>query len=169
MAAMANGNVSPAGAVNGKTVPALKVEKLRAYYLMAYYGIKREVRAVDDITLTVNKDEIYGLAGESSCGKSTFIKTIAGAIRPPLEVLGGTIKYDFLDRNLYDLDDATLADIRWSHFSCILQGSMNVLNPVRRVNRSFLTSPFRIWVWRGANSPKRSTSTSIACACRPMC
>jgi peptide/nickel transport system ATP-binding protein len=133
-----NGNSWREAGGDGSPEPALKVEGLRAYYLMAYYGVEREVRAVDDITLTVNKDEIYGLAGESSCGKTTFIKTIAGAIRPPLEVLGGTIKYSFLDRNLYDVDEGTLADIRWSHLSCVLQGSMNVLNPVRRVRKSFL-------------------------------
>ena len=34
--------------------------------------------------------EIYGLAGESSSGKTTLIKTIAGAVRPPLEVVGGS-------------------------------------------------------------------------------
>ena len=142
MAATAKADNRPANGTNPAPEPALRVERLRAYYLMAYFGIKREVRAVDDITLTVNKDEIYGLAGESSCGKSTFIKTISGAIRPPLEVLGGTIKYDFLDSNLYDLDEETLSEIRWSHLSCILQGSMNVLNPVRRVRKSFLDFAF---------------------------
>ena len=138
MAAPANGKEPPARDGNGASEPALEVVGLRAYYVMAYYGIEREVRAVDNITLTVNKDEIYGLAGESSCGKTTFIKTIAGAIRPPLKVLGGTIKYSFLDRNLYDLDEATLSEMRWSHLSCVLQGSMNVLNPVRRIRKSFI-------------------------------
>jgi peptide/nickel transport system ATP-binding protein len=116
---------------------ALSVQGLRAYYLMGYFGIEREVRAVDDITLSVKKKEIYGIAGESSCGKSSFIRTIAAAIRPPLRVLGGSIKYSFLDRDLYDLDEKALADIRWKHLSYILQGSMNVLNPVRRVRESF--------------------------------
>jgi peptide/nickel transport system ATP-binding protein len=138
----ANGGGRSAARANGSVEPALEVEGLRAYYLMAYFGIDREVRAVDDITLTVNKDEIYGLAGESSCGKSTFIKTIARAVRPPLEVLGGTVKYSFLDRDLYEIDEATLATIRWSHLSCVLQGSMNVLNPVRRVRKSFLDFAF---------------------------
>ena len=116
---------------------SLSVRSLRAYYLMSYFGIEREVCAVDDITLSVKKKEIYGIAGESSCGKSTFIKTIAAAIRPPLRVLGGSIRYSFLDRDLYDLDERALADMRWKHLSCILQGSMNVLNPVRRVRESF--------------------------------
>ena len=61
----------------------------------------REVRAVDDITLDVNRNEIYGLAGESSCGKTSFIKTIAGANRPPLNVLGGSARYSFLDRDIF--------------------------------------------------------------------
>ena len=84
---------------------ALSVRNLRAYYVTDYFGIKREVRAVDDITLSVKKNEIYGIAGKSSCGKSSFIKTIAAAVRPPLRVLGGSIKYSFLDRDIYELDE----------------------------------------------------------------
>ena len=116
---------------------ALSVRNLRAYYVTNHFGVRREIRAVDDITLSVEKNEIYGIAGESSCGKSTFIKTVAAAIRPPLRVLGGSIKYSFLDSDLYDLDEKALADIRWRHLSFIPQGSMNVLNPVRRIRESF--------------------------------
>ena len=43
---------------------ALSVRNLRAYYVTDYFGIKREVRAVD-ITLSVKKNEIYGIAGKS--------------------------------------------------------------------------------------------------------
>jgi peptide/nickel transport system ATP-binding protein len=116
---------------------ALSVRNLRAYYATDHFGVRREVRAVDDVTLSVGKNEIYGIAGESSCGKSTFIKTVAAAIRPPLRVLGGSIKYSFLDRDLYDLDEKKLSDVRWKKLSCIPQGSMNVLNPVRRIRESF--------------------------------
>jgi len=63
--------------------PALSVDSLRAYYLTHYFGVEREVRAVDDISLVVRRNEIYGLAGESSCGKTTFLKTVAAAVRPP--------------------------------------------------------------------------------------
>ena len=122
---------------------ALSVENLRAYYLMRYFGVVREVRAVDDISLEVKRNEIYGLAGESSSGKTTFIKTIAAAIRPPLEVIGGSIKYGFLDRDIYDLSPQALAAIRWKHLSYITQGSMNVLNPIRRVRQSFVDFAFR--------------------------
>jgi peptide/nickel transport system ATP-binding protein len=123
--------------------PVLRTEHLRAYYQMKYFGIAREVRAVDDISLHVDRNEIYGLAGESSCGKTTFIKTVARAIRPPLNVVGGSVRYSFLDRDLYEIEPERMAEIRWAHISYIMQGSMNVLNPLRRVRQSFLDFAFR--------------------------
>ncbi|MBV8104323.1 MAG: ABC transporter ATP-binding protein [Hyphomicrobiales bacterium] len=140
------------GRDNGSTVgphpppegaPALSVDNLRAYYLTHYFGVEREVRAVDDISLVVRRNEIYGLAGESSCGKTTFLKTVAAAVRPPLSVIGGSVQYAFLDRDLYALNPAKLSAIRWRRLSYITQGSMNVLNPVRRVRESFIDFAYR--------------------------
>jgi len=122
---------------------ALTVDNLRAYYMTHYFGVEREVRAVDDISLVVRRNEIYGLAGESSSGKTTFLKTVAAAIRPPLTVMGGSVRYGFLDRDIYALGPAELSAIRWKHLSYITQGSMNVLNPVRRVRQSFIDFAFR--------------------------
>jgi peptide/nickel transport system ATP-binding protein len=121
----------------------LQTEDLRAYYQMSYFGIEREVRAVDSITMEVRKNEIYGLAGESGCGKTTFIKTIAAAIQPPLNVVGGSVRYSFLDRDIYALAPNERDAIRWRHLSYIMQGSMSVLNPVRRVQRTFEDFAFR--------------------------
>jgi peptide/nickel transport system ATP-binding protein len=122
---------------------ALSVQNLRACYRMRYFGVAREVHAVDDVSLEVRRNEIYGLAGESSCGKTTLIKTIAAAIRPPLEVLGGGVKYAFLKNDIYNLSPEELRAIRWKNLSYITQGSMNVLNPVRRVRQVFLDFAFR--------------------------
>src|SRR5258708_12575690 len=105
---------------------ALSVRNLRAYYLLGYFGIEREVRAVDDITLSVNKKEIYGIAGESSCGKSSFIRTIAAAIRPPLRVLGGSIKYTFLHPKLYHLGEKPPPDYRSNHPSSTPHDSLTL-------------------------------------------
>ena len=126
------------------TEAVLTVRDLKAYYQMGYFGVTREVRAVDDVSLTIRRNEIYGIAGESSSGKSTLIKTIAGAIRPPLRVLEGSVTFDFAGRRLdvYAEPEAMRA-ARWKHLSYIMQGSMNVLNPVRRVKHSFHDFAFR--------------------------
>ncbi|WP_297106191.1 ABC transporter ATP-binding protein [uncultured Devosia sp.] len=117
----------------------LKVEGLKAYYQMNYFGVEREVRAVDDITVTMRKNEVYGIAGESSSGKTSFIKVLAAAIRPPLRVVAGTAKYNFASGPI-DVAHATPEEIeavRWKHLSYIMQGSMSVLNPVRRIGKTF--------------------------------
>ncbi|QQA45009.1 ABC transporter ATP-binding protein [Pelagovum pacificum] len=114
------------------------------------YGITREVRAVDGATLRVRKGEVYGLAGESGSGKTTLVKAIAGAIRPPLKIVDGSVRYQFGGETV-DIYDKSVnhQSLRWRHLSYIMQGSMSVLNPVRRVRRSFLD-----FAYRHMNMPK---------------
>ena len=117
----------------------LSVERLRAYYLMNSFGVSREVRAVDDITMHVERNEVYGIAGESSSGKTSFIKVLAAAVRPPLKVLEGSVTYRFKTGDI-DVVKATpdeIEAIRWRSLSYIMQGSMSVLNPLRKVGRIF--------------------------------
>ncbi len=117
----------------------LTVEGLKAYYQMAYFGVEREVRAVDGITMNLKKGEVYGIAGESSSGKTSFIKVLAAAVRPPLRVVEGSVKYNFKSGPI-DVTKASPAEIeavRWKHLSYIMQGSMSVLNPVRRIGKTF--------------------------------
>jgi len=123
---------------------ALTIDRLKAYYVNEHFGLKREVRAVDDISLVVRRNEIYGLAGESSSGKTSLIKTLAGAIRPPLRVIDGSVRFDFAGESIdvYRQPDR-MKQARWRHLSYIMQGSMNVLNPVRRVKHSFHDFAFR--------------------------
>jgi len=117
----------------------LEVEALKAYYQMSYFGVNREVRAVDGISMNVKRREVYGIAGESSSGKTSFIKVLAAAIRPPLRVISGSASYDF-GGSKTDVTIATPAEIdaiRWRHLSYIMQGSMSTLNPVRRIGKIF--------------------------------
>jgi len=134
---------APAGQVAAATEAGaventLTIDRLKAYYINEHYGVKREIRAVDDISLVVRRNEIYGLAGESSSGKTSLIKTLAGAIRPPMRVIGGSVTFNFGRESIdvYRQPDKMRA-ARWRHLSYIMQGSMNVLNPVRRVKHSF--------------------------------
>jgi peptide/nickel transport system ATP-binding protein len=117
----------------------LQVEDLRAYFRTAHFGIKREVRAVDGVTLEIRANEIYGLAGESSSGKTTLVKTIAGLVKPPLQFVGGSARFSFLPGvdALATAPPELVQTIRWSKLSYIMQGSMNVLNPLRRIRNTF--------------------------------
>jgi peptide/nickel transport system ATP-binding protein len=130
-------------AARGKK-PVLEVSGLKAYYRTSAFGVRREVRAVDDVSLSIAPSEIYGLAGESSSGKTTLIKTIANAIQPPLQVVSGSVVFDFEGNriDIHRVDRDALAAIRWKHLSYIMQGSMNVLNPVRRIRHAFVDFAF---------------------------
>ncbi len=133
------------------------VRDLKAWYRTSHFGTRREVKAVDGVSLTVRKDEIYGLAGESSCGKSTLIKTIAGVVRPPLEIVDGTIRFAFADgdRGLHRMPEVEAARVRWRHLSYIMQGSMSVLNPLKRVRVTFRDFAYRHLA--GSDTDKEAT------------
>ena len=122
--------------------PVLSVRGLKAYYRTRHFGVEREVRAVDGIDFEVQRNEIYGLAGESSSGKTTLIKTIAAALKPPLEIVAGKVDFSFAP-GILGMNSGELAKVRWRHLSYIVQGSMSVLNPVRRVRQSFVDFALR--------------------------
>ena len=118
----------------------LKVDGLKAYYKTEMYGISRMVKAIDDVSLELRPNEIYGLAGESSCGKTTLIKVLSGSVKPPLKVYEGSVNYQFRSGNIDILNipsDELQRNIRWKEISYVMQGSMSVLNPVRRVVKTF--------------------------------
>jgi peptide/nickel transport system ATP-binding protein len=121
-------------------VTLLSVQNLRAYYRTEAYGISRTVRAVDGVSFDLFPNEIYGVAGESSCGKTTLIKVISGNIKPPLKALEGSVNYNFGDYkvDMLQISQAELRrNVRWKEISYVMQGSMSVLNPVRKVVMTF--------------------------------
>lgn len=118
----------------------LSVQNLRAYYQTKAYGISRTVRAVDGVSFDLVPNEIYGVAGESSCGKTTLIKVISGNIKPPLKVLEGSVNYSFGEYkvDMLQISQSELRqNVRWKQISYVMQGSMSVLNPVRKVIKTF--------------------------------
>jgi peptide/nickel transport system ATP-binding protein len=116
------------------------VKNLCAYYQTELYGISRTVRAVDGVSFELFPNEIYGVAGESSCGKTTLIKVISGNTKPPLKVISGSINYQFGSDEVDMLNiskEALRHSVRWKEISYVMQGSMSVLNPVRKIIKTF--------------------------------
>ena len=118
----------------------LTVKDLRAYYRTEVYGISRTVHAVDGVDFELFPNEIYGVAGESSCGKTTLIKVISGTMKHPLKAESGSVLYEL---GLYAVDmlrisaDEMRRNVRWKEISYVMQGSMSVLNPVRQIVKTF--------------------------------
>ena len=117
----------------------IETKGLKAYYVTQAFGVKRTVQAVDDISLQIKEGEIYGIAGESGCGKSTLLKVLLGNVQSPLTVVGGSVTYEFDNNrlNALELSEDELDRIKWQKVSYIPQGSMHVLNPVRRIQDTF--------------------------------
>jgi len=142
--------------------PLLAISDLRAYYETELYGISRTVRAVDGVSFNLYPNEIYGVAGESSCGKTTLIKVISGNVRNPLRIQSGTVRFraDDIDRDMLAMSyDEMRTVMRWKRISYVMQGSMSVLNPVRRIIRTFADI---VSTHRGIKDKKRFLAETTA-------
>jgi peptide/nickel transport system ATP-binding protein len=107
--------------------PALQVENLRVYY----WTSRGPVKAVDDISFTINRNERFGFIGESGCGKTTTIMAILRLIKKPGKIESGKILLNGQD--IAQIDKEAMRQTRWSRISLIPQGAMNSLNPIMRV------------------------------------
>jgi peptide/nickel transport system ATP-binding protein len=107
--------------------PVLSVERLCVRYDHPL-GV---VRAVDDVSFTLQPNERFGLAGESGSGKSTMALAILRLIKPPGRIDGGEVRLGAT--RLSGLSDAAMRRLRLAGIALVPQGSMNALNPVLSV------------------------------------
>ncbi|NMB45461.1 MAG: ABC transporter ATP-binding protein [Firmicutes bacterium] len=117
----------------------LRVQDLKCFYVVESQGRERNVRAVNGVFLNVKENEVLGIAGESGCGKSTLLKSLLGIIHPPLRHLGGKVEYIWNNKptEILSLPAHQLRKLMWEHISYVPQGSLSVLNPVRRIGDTF--------------------------------
>jgi ABC-type dipeptide/oligopeptide/nickel transport system ATPase component len=102
----------------------LEVEDLRTHFATAD-GL---VKAVDGVSFSIRNGETLGVVGESGCGKSITALSIMRLIERPGRIVAGSIT--LAGRNLLDVSDAEMRDIRGDSISMIFQEPMTSLNPV---------------------------------------
>jgi oligopeptide/dipeptide ABC transporter ATP-binding protein len=86
-------------------------------------------RAVDGVSLEVNRGEVLGVVGESGCGKSVTALSIMRLVQEPGRIGEGS-RIHFNGRDLTGLSEREMRDIRGNDVSMIFQEPMTSLNPV---------------------------------------
>lgn len=101
--------------------------------LKTYFKTKSSyVKAVDDVSFSLPKGSVLGVAGESGSGKSTIVHTIFRVLPKNAEVLSGNILFE--GKDILKMDNKTFnKEIRWKKISWIPQVSMDALDPVYKI------------------------------------
>jgi|YNPBryantNP2012_1023418.scaffolds.fasta_scaffold01593_8 oligopeptide/dipeptide ABC transporter ATP-binding protein len=89
------------------------------------------VKAAEDISFDIRRQEILGLVGESGCGKSTLGKALMRLHRPPARIAGGQLLFE--GRDLMKLSEEQMCSIRGAEIGMVFQDPMTSLNPVQRI------------------------------------
>ena len=116
--------------------PILQIKNVKKYYPLGGFlsGNKSFVKAVDNVSLDIEREETLGLVGESGCGKTTLGKTILRLIEPT------SGKAIFEGRDLFQLKAEEMKKMRRS-IQMILQDPYSSLDPRFTIKRT-LEEPF---------------------------
>jgi oligopeptide/dipeptide ABC transporter ATP-binding protein len=104
--------------------PLLRIENLQTHFNTPS-GV---VKVLDGISLSANKGMVTGVVGESGCGKSVTVLSVIRLVKPPGQVVGGTV--EFKGRDLTGLSEREMRHVRGKEISMIFQNPRGSLNPV---------------------------------------
>jgi oligopeptide/dipeptide ABC transporter ATP-binding protein len=106
----------------------LEVKDLQTYF----YTRQGVVQAVDGVSFNIDKGQTLGIVGESGCGKSVTALSIMGLIpKPPAKIAGGQVLFE--GRDLIELNDRELQNVRGRQIAMIFQDPMTSLNPTFKI------------------------------------
>ena len=109
----------------------LQVSDLETHYVS--FGGERVVKAVDQVSFTLEEGETLGVVGESGCGKTTTCLSIVGLLPAGARIVGGRI--DFAGQDLTQLSQRQMRRVRGAQIAMILQDPMASLNPLFSIYR----------------------------------
>ncbi|HEX3350656.1 MAG TPA: ATP-binding cassette domain-containing protein, partial [Acetobacteraceae bacterium] len=110
----------------------LDVENLRVEF-----PTRRGVlRAIDDVSFSLDRGEILGVVGESGAGKSLTGAAIIGLLEPPGRVAAGRILLD--GNRIDDLPPEKMRRVRGKQIGAIFQDPLTTLNPLYSIGRQLV-------------------------------
>jgi len=113
-------------------MPLLDIQSL----VVEYHTLRSNVRAVDRVSLALEKGHTLGLVGESGCGKSTLGLSTLRLVPPPGRITDGHITLDGID--IVNCSDQEIRRVRGKRVGYIFQDPMTSLNPVKKIGAHFI-------------------------------
>ncbi|HQV58141.1 MAG TPA: ABC transporter ATP-binding protein, partial [Ilumatobacteraceae bacterium] len=132
----------------------IKEPLLRVDNLSTHFSTRRgRVRAVDGVSLTLERGRALGLVGESGSGKTILSRSIMGLLPTHGVKRGGTV--DFQDTTISGLKRKQMRSIWGSEMAMIFQDPMTSLNPLMRIGAQ-ITEPLRIHLGLGRDAARET-------------
>ena len=97
----------------------------------SFFTQNGEIKAVNDVSISVPRGRIVGIVGESGCGKSMTARSIMRLLHYPGRIVSGSIK--LAGTELLELSEHEMSAVRGEEIGMIFQEPMTSLNPVMRV------------------------------------
>ncbi len=111
----------------------LKIENLCVDFCSREKG-ESTVRAVDRVSLDLDRGHVLCVVGESGCGKSAMSMSIPRLLpSPPARIASGRILFD--GENLLDASPSRMRQLRGKHIGVVFQDPMTSLSPLHRIGR----------------------------------
>ncbi len=98
---------------------------------LSFFTVAGEVKALNDVSLTMNKGDVLGIVGESGSGKSVTAYSVMGLTAHPGKLVSGRIVFD--SQEISSLPEKEMRKLRGNEVSMIFQDPMTSLNPVYTV------------------------------------
>lgn len=117
--------------------PLLEVKNLTIEFFLK----NGKLRACDNVSFTIYKNEVLGIIGESGSGKSTLASGILNLVQSPGKITSGEVYYyDDEDNriNLLELSVNGFNEYRWKEIATVFQAAQNALNPVLKIKEHFI-------------------------------
>ena len=105
-----------------------------------YASAEGPLPAVRGVSLSVERGEVLGIAGESGCGKSTLASTVLRLL-PDSATVGGEVLLE--DADILTMSWGKLRAVRWAEAAIVFQGALHALNPVQTVGEQ-IAEPIRL-------------------------